>query len=54
MSILRFTALEKVLDRKPNWTLPPEDKISDFFGRNVFNVEKMREYLSQRGLIKVL
>lgn len=54
MSTLRFSALEKVLDRKPNWTKPPEDKISDFFGRNVFNVDKMREYLSKEAYKSVV
>ncbi|MGB0403758.1 MAG: glutamine synthetase III [Salibacteraceae bacterium] len=54
MATLRFSALEKVLDRKPNWTTPPSDKISDFFGRNVFNVEKMRVYLSKEAYKSVV
>lgn len=54
MSTLRFKALEKVFDRQPNWKQPPSDKISDFFGENVFNVDKMREFLSKQAYKSVV
>lgn len=46
MATLRFKALEDVVSRKP---LHPEKdnlKISDYFGINVFNRNKMQQYLS--------
>lgn len=42
----RFKALEKVLDRKPVPVQLPSDKISEYFGQNVFDKETMREILS--------
>ena len=46
MASLRFTALNDVLHRKPNHVTPPSDKISEFFGENVFNQKVMRQYLT--------
>lgn len=42
----RFQALAKVLDRKPVSVQLPSDKISDYFGQNVFDKETMRRILS--------
>ncbi|MCB0481336.1 MAG: glutamine synthetase III [Flavobacteriales bacterium] len=54
MATLRFAALDKVLDRQPQWKTPPSSKISDFYGVNVFDLEKMKEYLSGNILESVL
>lgn len=47
MSTLRFTALEKVLSRKPVETESPSGKVSEFYGENVFNLDTMRNHLSE-------
>ena len=50
MSLSRFSALETVFTR-PTYDLEfvgaPSEKISDFFGSNVFNDQAMEEYLSK-------
>ena len=46
MASLRISALNDVLHRKPNHVTPPSDKITDFFGENVFNQKVMRQYLT--------
>ncbi len=53
MASFRFKALEDVLDRKPLQVQLPEGKISQFFSRNVFDMEKMREHLSDEALKSV-
>lgn len=45
MPTLRFQALNDVNHRKPLTVVPPSDKVSDYFGVNVFNWKTMREYL---------
>jgi len=47
MSTHRFRALEMVLSRNPNHVNPPSEKVSEFYGSNVFNKLAMREYLSE-------
>lgn len=42
----RFKALEKTLDRKPVPVKLPSDKISEYYGQNVFDKEAMRTVLS--------
>ncbi|WPP48187.1 glutamine synthetase III family protein [Catalinimonas niigatensis] len=42
----RFKALEKTLDRKPVPVKSPSDKISEYFGQNVFDKGTMRSVLS--------
>jgi len=42
----RFKALEKTLDRKSVPVKCPSDKISEYFGQNVFDKETMRRVLS--------
>ncbi len=42
----RFSALEKILERKPVPVQCPSEKISDYYGQNVFDRETMRRILS--------
>src|SRR3546814_3618247 len=53
MSNLRFKALESVLNRTPVKTTAPSDKISDYFGTNVFNELSMSEFLSKEAFKSV-
>jgi glutamine synthetase len=46
MANLRFTALQEVLRRQPVEIEYPSQKVSDFFGINVFDEQKMQKYLS--------
>jgi len=45
MATLRFKALEDALKRKPVEITAPGEKISDYFGINVFDRDKMEKYL---------
>jgi len=45
--MLRFTALEKSSNRAPVPVNPPSSKVSDYYGVNVFNKEKMHKHLSK-------
>ena len=46
MASLRFHALQEALRRKPVEIDYPSNKISDYFGINVFDKQKMQKYLS--------
>ncbi|SDE26040.1 glutamine synthetase [Mucilaginibacter pineti] len=46
MSNIRFKALQDVLNRTIPEVKAPSAKISDYFGANVFDKKKMKEYLS--------
>jgi glutamine synthetase len=46
MSNIRFKALQDVLSRTIPEVKPPSSKISDYFGANVFDKKKMKEFLS--------
>ena len=46
MSNIRFKALQDVLSRITPEVKPPSSKISDYFGANVFDKKKMKEFLS--------
>jgi len=46
MSILRFEAIKQAQDRPFVKVTPPSEKISEYFGCNVFNDEAMKQYLS--------
>ncbi|WP_439698598.1 glutamine synthetase III [Mucilaginibacter sp. AW1-7] len=46
MPNIRFKALQDVLNRTIPEVKPPAAKISDYFGANVFDKKKMKEYLS--------
>ncbi len=48
MAILRFRALENSSNRKPIVVIAPSSKVSDFYGINVFDKEKMHKYLSKQ------
>ena len=54
MATFRFKALEDVLHRQPNFVELPSDKISNFYGVNVFNEETMREYLPKEAYKSVI
>ncbi len=47
MAVIRFTALERVYDRKPIHVTPPSKRVSDYFGENVFDEVKMQKFLSK-------
>src|SRR6478736_5990662 len=53
MGILRFKALELVSQRKPLEVALPAQKISEFYGRNVFGTEAMRGTLSSEYFKKL-
>ena len=49
MSISRQKALEDVLERTPRHRERPSNKISQYYGENVFNLHTMREYLTDEA-----
>lgn len=49
MATFRFRALEEVLGRQPLQPEPGSARISDYFSENVFDLSKMREYLSDEA-----
>jgi glutamine synthetase len=49
MSNIRFQALQAVLNRTVPEVKLPSTKISDYFSSNVFDKQKMREYLSKEA-----
>lgn len=54
MAIHRFKALETVLSRVPVDVHMPNNKVSEFFGENVFGIDAMREYLSEEAFESVM
>ena len=46
MAIFRFRALEELLKREAAEVNFPSEKVSDYFGTNVFSLETMQRYLS--------
>lgn len=54
MAYIRFTALKDVFSRQPIMVEAPSGKISEYFGCNVFDYEKMRKYLSKDAYEKVM
>jgi glutamine synthetase len=54
MSTIRFKAIEEVLKRKPIHVELPSVKTSRYFGENVFDMQKMQEYLSREAYENVL
>jgi len=50
MATFRFKALEDVLDRRALVNQTPSDKISDYFGERVFNMNRMREHVSEQAM----
>ena len=53
MTNIRFRAVEIAQSRPSVRVIPPSDKISDYFGTNVFNKEAMQKYL-QRDAYKAV
>lgn len=49
MSLLRFKALNDVLSRTIPEVKVPSSKISDFYGTNVFDKKKIKDYLSKEA-----
>src|ERR1700754_4377251 len=49
MSNIRFQALQAVLNRSIPEVKLPSNKISDYFNSNVFDQQKMKEYLSKEA-----
>ena len=47
MAIIRFKALENVLNRVPVEVKTPSSKLSEYFGMNVFNKSAMQDFLSK-------
>jgi glutamine synthetase len=54
MASFRFKVLEDVLSRKPLITERSSSKISDYFSSRVFDIDRMREFLSDEALTSVL
>ena len=54
MSTVRFQATEEVMKRMPVHVELPAVKTSRYFGENVFDVQKMQEYLSREAYENVL
>ncbi|MGQ0829686.1 MAG: glutamine synthetase III family protein [Bacteroidota bacterium] len=54
MAFHRFKALETVLTRTPVNVIMPNNKVSEFFGENVFGIDAMREYLSEEAFNSVM
>ena len=47
MSISRFNAVEKASNRKAVEAVTPKQKVSEYYGENVFNRKAMQKYLSK-------
>jgi glutamine synthetase len=54
MSNIRFQALQTVLTRPIQEVNFPANKISDYFGSNVFDKKKMKEYLSKEAFESIV
>lgn len=54
MANLRFKALNTVLSRSIPEIKMPSSKISDFFGTNVFDKKKMKDYLSKESYQSII
>lgn len=54
MAILRFRALESSINRTPVVVIPPSAKVSDYYGANVFDKEKMHKYLNKEVFKQVM
>lgn len=54
MAFYRFKALETVLARTPINVTLPSNKVSEFFGENVFGIDVMRNYLSEEAYNSVM
>ncbi len=53
MSVLRFSALQEVLHRKPI-VLEEKERRSELFGKNVFNEQAMRQHMTKEAYQSVM
>ena len=53
MSVLRFNALQEVLHRKPI-SIEENERRSELFGKNVFNEQAMRQYMTKEAYQSVM
>ncbi|MEX0635551.1 MAG: glutamine synthetase III, partial [Ferruginibacter sp.] len=53
MATIRFQALESLINREYVPVGPPVNKISEYFGKQVFGEKAMKEYLSKEAYDKV-
>lgn len=53
MATLRFNALSEVMNRKPKSIAIPSQKVTDYFGQNVFNLATMSKYLTKEAFASV-
>jgi len=54
MSNLRFEALKSAFEHKPVEVITPDGKVKDYFARDVFTRERMKEYIAQQVLEQLL
>lgn len=54
MATIRFQALNELLSRQPKSVSLPSNKVTDYYGDLVFNVESMRKYLSKDAFKAVM
>jgi glutamine synthetase len=54
MSSIRFNAIHQVLNREQKKVSIPSNRISDYYGTNVFNEEAKRKYLSEEAFLSVM
>lgn len=54
MAHARFIAFEELLKRQPLEVTAPSDRISDFYGDSVFNVDQMRRFLTKESYKAVM
>ena len=53
MESTRFKSLEKAIDRKTINVKLPSENISEYFGENVFTIEKMKNYCTKISKSKI-
>ncbi len=54
MNNIRFRALEHTVNRNPVKVTPPSNKVSDYFGTNVFNKDAMHKFLPRDAYSAVI
>ncbi|MEX2437924.1 MAG: glutamine synthetase III, partial [Candidatus Babeliales bacterium] len=54
MAIIRFKALEQVMTRTPHMVETPSTSVSEYFGKNVFGKESMRQHLGDESFKAVM
>ncbi len=54
MSIIRFSALKELMKREVPEVKFPSNKVSEYFGENVFDLDTMQKYLSKNAYKTVL